>query len=155
MKRTWVGHALPDLDAPMLGLLLVAPLALSPHRAHGGSARAPVTSEPNIVTPLLPKDFQQAQANSRVHLPGWNGTALYSGFFNIDKATGSNTYFMFSKAKSGRKDAPVVLWLNGGPGDRHAPIVPPHSSSRPRHIHALAQAPRRCSASTTSSAHSV
>ena len=31
-------------------------------------------------------------------------------------ATNSNTYFMFSTARSGRQNAPVILWLNGGPG---------------------------------------
>lgn len=53
---------------------------------------------------------------ARVHLPGYNATDLYSGFFTIDKPTGSNTYFMFSTARSKREDAPVLLWLNGGPG---------------------------------------
>ena len=51
-----------------------------------------------------------------MNLPGYNATELYSGFFNIDKTTGSNTYFLFSTAISGREDAPVLLWLNGGPG---------------------------------------
>lgn len=71
----------------------------------------------NIVTPLLPKNYKQAQANSRVKLPGgWNATDLYSGFFTVDESTDSNSYFIFSTAVSGREDAPVLLWLNGGPG---------------------------------------
>ena len=77
---------------------------------------APISDAPNIVTPLLPGSYKQAQDNSRVNLPGYNATELYSGFFNIDKTTGSNTYFLFSTAISGREDAPVLLWLNGGPG---------------------------------------
>merc|ERR1712196_750333 len=74
-------------------------------------------SEPNEVTPLLKKGLvQQAQSQSEVHLPGYNKTKLYSGFFDIDEATGSRSYFIFSTAISGRPDAPVLLWLNGGPG---------------------------------------
>ena len=46
----------------------------------------------NIVTPLLPKNYKQAQANSRVKLPGgWNATDLYSGFFTVDESTDSNS----------------------------------------------------------------
>jgi len=94
-------------------------VGLSPHIHARGSRAAPIEgpmSAPNIVTPLLPSNHAAARANSKVSLPGYNATELYSGFFNIDEATGSNTYFMFSTARSGRKDAPVVLWLNGGPG---------------------------------------
>lgn len=82
----------------------------------GQHTQATASSQPNIVTPLLPLQHRQAQNNSRVHLPGYNATELYSGFFEIDESTESNTYFMFSKAISGRQEAPVLLWLNGGPG---------------------------------------
>jgi len=97
-------------------------LGLSPH-AHGPhstprSARVSgPDAKPNFVTPLLRAgNHEQAQVDSRVALPSWNATQLYSGFFTIDEPTNSNTYFMFSTARSGRKDAPVILWLNGGPG---------------------------------------
>lgn len=80
------------------------------------ASTASLPEEPNYVTPHLPANFRRAQNNSRVQLPGYNKTELYSGFFTIDAATGSNTYFMFSTAMSGRRDAPVLLWLNGGPG---------------------------------------
>jgi vitellogenic carboxypeptidase-like protein len=72
--------------------------------------------KPLVVTPLLPHRFSEAQAASRVRLPGYNATDLFSGFFEIDAATTSRTFFLFSKAASGREDAPVLLWLNGGPG---------------------------------------
>ena len=95
----------------------IAALALSPHRSSDGSPRAaPTTTTPNIITPLLPTHYQQAQEQSRVQLPGYSATELFSGFFTIDESTGSNTYFMYSTPLSGRKDAPVVVWLNGGPG---------------------------------------
>ncbi|EOD41831.1 hypothetical protein EMIHUDRAFT_194378 [Emiliania huxleyi CCMP1516] len=77
---------------------------------------AAALSGPNFVTPLLQSgSVADAQAASRVSLPGWSGD-LYSGFFTVDAATASNTYFVFSKALSKRDDAPVLLWLNGGPG---------------------------------------
>ena len=96
---------------------LLSTWAFSPH-ARGSAARAAANAgAPNIVTPHLPSDYRRAQADSRVYLPGgYNTTELYSGFFEIDASTGSNTYFLFSKAASGRADAPVLLWLNGGPG---------------------------------------
>merc|ERR550514_666755 len=102
----------------LLNLLVPSLLALAPHRPGDHTVHVSRTaSQPNVVTPLLERgDYRTAQSQSRVHLPGWDKTELYSGFFEIDASTNSNTYFMFSTAMSGRKDAPVVLWLNGGPG---------------------------------------
>ena len=83
--------------------------ALSPHVLRHESphvARSAATSSrPNVVTELLAEGkWAQAQANSKVHLDGYNTTDLYSGFFTIDKATDSQTYFMFSTAMSGVSD---------------------------------------------------
>jgi len=100
----------------MLHMISLSAHALSSVRHEAVARAAATTSSPNMVTPLLPHNFARAQANSRVQLPGYNTTELYSGFFTIDNATGSNTYFVYSTPVSGRKDAPVVLWLNGGPG---------------------------------------
>jgi len=80
------------------------------------SAALSAVGKPLVVTPLLPHRYAEAQAASRVRLPGYNATDLFSGFFEIDAATSSRTFFLFSKAASGREDAPVLLWLNGGPG---------------------------------------
>ena len=77
---------------------------------------APTSSAPNIVTPLLPSKYAEAQKNSRVTLDGYSKTEIYSGFFTVDESTGSNTYFLYTTPVSGREDAPVLLWLNGGPG---------------------------------------
>ena len=100
----------------MLLLVGTSLLALSPDVRNTASRAAPVDEAPNIVTPLLPGSYELAQKKSRVHLSDWNASELYSGFFTIDEATGSNTYFMYSTPLSGRADAPVILWLNGGPG---------------------------------------
>ena len=68
-----------------------------------------------FVTPLLPDRFTEAQSLSKVKLPGWNAS-LHAGFFTIDNTTSSNTYFVFSEALSKKPDAPILLWLQGGPG---------------------------------------
>jgi len=96
-----------SLSLPLLALV-VAAVHAGPHRSDDNTH--------NVVTSLLPRHYKQAQENSRVNLPGYNATDLYSGFFEIDAETNSQTYFMFSTAMSRRKDAPVLLWLNGGPG---------------------------------------
>ena len=69
-----------------------------------------------FVSPFLPDRYKEAQALTKVELDGWNASQLHSGFITIDKATDSNTYFVFAPALSKRPDAPVLLWLQGGPG---------------------------------------
>ncbi|KAF6210949.1 hypothetical protein GE061_014062 [Apolygus lucorum] len=44
------------------------------------------------------------------------GVSSYSGFFTVNETLGSNLFFWFFPAESGSKEAPIVLWLNGGPG---------------------------------------
>jgi len=41
---------------------------------------------------------------------------MHSGFLTIDKEANSNTFFWYSEALDGNKDAPLLLWLQGGPG---------------------------------------
>jgi len=40
----------------------------------------------------------------------------YSGFFTVNEQYNSNQFFWFFPAQSGDKDAPVLMWLQGGPG---------------------------------------
>eukprot|EP00211_Chloroparvula_japonica_P003432 CAMPEP_0119121888 /NCGR_PEP_ID=MMETSP1310-20130426/2304_1 /TAXON_ID=464262 /ORGANISM="Genus nov. species nov., Strain RCC2339" /LENGTH=442 /DNA_ID=CAMNT_0007111469 /DNA_START=102 /DNA_END=1430 /DNA_ORIENTATION=- len=40
----------------------------------------------------------------------------YSGYFTVDEAANSNLFFWFFPAMNGDPDAPLLLWLNGGPG---------------------------------------
>ena len=106
----------------MLHVAFVAPLlaSLSPHTrspdAHTIRSAGAATGKRAVVTPLLPHDPGKAREATKVELPGYNATELHSGFFEIDGPTNSHTYFMLSSPLSGRKDAPVLLWLNGGPG---------------------------------------
>ncbi|GAM28682.1 hypothetical protein SAMD00019534_118580 [Acytostelium subglobosum LB1] len=40
----------------------------------------------------------------------------YSGFFTVNETYDQNLFYWFFEAQNGNKDAPVLLWLQGGPG---------------------------------------
>ena len=40
----------------------------------------------------------------------------YSGFITVNRTTNSNLFFWFFPAENGNKSAPLLLWLQGGPG---------------------------------------
>ena len=67
-------------------------------------------------------DIAGGQNATQVILPGWEGPAQYSGYFRFpgqcreDAAPIINTFFWFLPALDGNPDAPVLLWLQGGPG---------------------------------------
>ena len=70
------------------------------------------------VTDLINKGrFEEAQSLSKVTHDGLNKiTTSYSGYFTVDKHCNSNMFFWYFPAKSDPKNAPVALWLQGGPG---------------------------------------
>lgn len=47
---------------------------------------------------------------------GWFGIKSYSGFFTVNKKYNSNQFFWYFPPLSNAENAPVVLWLQGGPG---------------------------------------
>ncbi|XP_046676417.1 venom serine carboxypeptidase-like isoform X2 [Homalodisca vitripennis] len=69
------------------------------------------------LTPLLEKgDYKNAQLLSKVE-PDIGNVTSYSGFFTVNKECGSNLFFWFFPAqKENWRDAPLILWLQGGPG---------------------------------------
>ncbi|XP_046676420.1 venom serine carboxypeptidase-like isoform X2 [Homalodisca vitripennis] len=69
------------------------------------------------LTPLLEKgDYKSAQLLSKVE-PDIGNVTSYSGFFTVNKECGSNLFFWFFPAqKESWRDAPLILWLQGGPG---------------------------------------
>ncbi|KAK3909497.1 Venom serine carboxypeptidase [Frankliniella fusca] len=111
-----------------LVLLAMAAVALSPAsgRRRGGSSRpsssssgdAPVdVGPPAFLTPLLEaQQIGEAQNASRNDPPLLADVESYSGFLTVDKTRGANLFFWFFPADKGMVDAPVVLWLQGGPG---------------------------------------
>ena len=73
------------------------------------------TTEPLFVSEYLPDRYELAQNLSRVEIEGWEHPS-HAGLLTIDAPTSSNTFFWFLPALSGDADAPVLLWLQGGPG---------------------------------------
>jgi len=102
--------------------LILGVEALFKQRLHPNDMRPipnAASSDPVFVTPMLPNDFLKAQNYTRVSgIPNWNTSAheMHTGFITIDPNTSSNTFFWFSKSLDGNASAPVLLWLQGGPG---------------------------------------
>jgi hypothetical protein len=64
--------------------------------------------------------FASPEEDRVLTMPGWNDDKefpfrMYSGYLNVPGTT-RNLHYMFVEAQSGPKDAPVVVWFNGGPG---------------------------------------
>ncbi|XP_018027412.1 venom serine carboxypeptidase [Hyalella azteca] len=74
--------------------------------------------EPLFLTPLLKQGkIKEARNLSRVELPNDSGaTHSFSGFFNVDEENGSEMFFWFFPAKITPEVAPLLIWLQGGPG---------------------------------------
>lgn len=70
------------------------------HDAGGNltSARAPEAQDAALVTPPI------------------GNLTSYSGFFTTDKAVDNNMFWWYFPAQNGDADAPLVIWLQGGPG---------------------------------------
>ncbi|XP_046403576.1 venom serine carboxypeptidase [Ischnura elegans] len=74
--------------------------------------------KPLYLTPLIESgDIKQAQKLSRVGaLAGVSKISSYSGYLTVNKEYNSNLFFWFFPAMNNYETAPVVLWLQGGPG---------------------------------------
>lgn len=81
----------------------------------------PVPLEDDIGKPLFLTQLiewgmiERAQNLSKVK-PDIGNTTSYSGYFTTNKKCGNNLFFWFFPAQEEWKSAPVVLWLEGGPG---------------------------------------
>ncbi|KAK7110316.1 probable serine carboxypeptidase CPVL [Littorina saxatilis] len=73
--------------------------------------------DPLFLTPYLQKGQpQMAQKLSQVtSLPGWSGKS-YAGYITVNATHQSNMFFWFFPAQTDPVNAPVVMWLQGGPG---------------------------------------
>jgi len=86
---------------------------------------APVSEEavgsPLYLTPYIESgDVETGREMSKVDnsmLQGLNeDVESYSGFLTVDKANEGNMFFWFFPAEESPETAPVVIWLQGGPG---------------------------------------
>ncbi|XP_064814273.1 probable serine carboxypeptidase CPVL isoform X1 [Oncorhynchus masou masou] len=73
--------------------------------------------KPLFLTPYLEKgNIEEARKQSLVGpLPGAN-VKSYAGYLTVNKKYNSNLYFWFFPAQEWPETAPVLLWLQGGPG---------------------------------------
>eukprot|EP00879_Flechtneria_rotunda_P007837 GHRR01008213.1.p2 GENE.GHRR01008213.1~~GHRR01008213.1.p2 ORF type:complete len:332 (+),score=103.32 GHRR01008213.1:244-1239(+) len=60
----------------------------------------------------------EAEADRVTALPGAPELdfGLFSGYVTVDEAAGRALSYIFAESRAGKSHAPLVLWLNGGPG---------------------------------------
>ncbi|XP_022166518.1 venom serine carboxypeptidase-like [Myzus persicae] len=80
------------------------------------SVAVEASDEGLLLTPLI-RAGRIAEARSACNVTPLSGDIeSYSGYLTVDEAHGSNMFFWFFPAESGKANAPVLLWLQGGPG---------------------------------------
>ncbi|KAG0442831.1 hypothetical protein HPB47_015578 [Ixodes persulcatus] len=89
--------------------------------------------QPLYLTPFIEDGrLDEAKSLSRVKSLGdVEDVPSYAGFLTVKKDTGSNLFFWFFPAKENPESAPLILWLQGGPGSssmiglftEHGPFV--------------------------------
>lgn len=91
---------------------------------NASDAGEPVHISPDMAS-LSEQEKQVIREKSRVSLPGMdyhNGASsganpfAYSGYISVDPTHNSNMFYWFFESIDGNKNAPVLLWLQGGPG---------------------------------------
>nr|XP_033333510.1 venom serine carboxypeptidase [Megalopta genalis] len=72
---------------------------------------------PLFLTPLIESGkIDDARNKAVVQHKEMDDVASYSGYITVNKEYNSNMFFWFFPAAHNPKTAPVVLWLQGGPG---------------------------------------
>lgn len=100
-------------------LVFIFTVAILQQSVVQGTRRKPQqvdVGQPLLLTPLLENgNISEAQQQSRVR-PDIANTESYSGYFTVNKACESNLFFWYFPAQKNSQTAPVVLFLQGGPG---------------------------------------
>ncbi|XP_054419915.1 probable serine carboxypeptidase CPVL [Pteronotus mesoamericanus] len=101
-------------------LLMLCPGGSGLFRYLNRNIRAPPQGDagpPLLLTPYIEAgNVKEARRLSAMtHLQGQHSVS-YSGFLTVNKTYNSNIYFWFTPALVESSTAPVVLWLQGGPG---------------------------------------
>ncbi|KAF5282414.1 hypothetical protein FQR65_LT14308 [Abscondita terminalis] len=72
---------------------------------------------PLILTPYIQSEnIKEARKAAEVHYDEIGDVKSYAGYFTVSKQFNSNLFFWFFPSESDYENAPVVLWLQGGPG---------------------------------------
>lgn len=73
--------------------------------------------KPLFLTPLIESgNIDEARNKAVVQHSEMYDVSSYAGYFTVNKEYNSNMFFWFFPAAHNPKTAPVVLWLQGGPG---------------------------------------
>uniref|UniRef100_A0A1L8EID7 Carboxypeptidase n=1 Tax=Haematobia irritans TaxID=7368 RepID=A0A1L8EID7_HAEIR len=80
----------------------------------GGNPGEPLFLTPLIRDTTIPREFIQKKA--QVNGTQYHKVESYSGFLTVNPSFNSNMFFWYFPAEVDRAYAPVVLWLQGGPG---------------------------------------
>ncbi|XP_014486300.1 PREDICTED: venom serine carboxypeptidase [Dinoponera quadriceps] len=72
---------------------------------------------PLFLTPLIESGkIEEAREKAVVQHKEMGDISSYSGYLTVNKAYNSNLFFWFFPAMHNPKTAPMILWLQGGPG---------------------------------------
>ncbi|XP_072762771.1 venom serine carboxypeptidase-like [Anoplolepis gracilipes] len=94
------------------GFLNVYPRLKEFPLAYGKDAGTPL-----YLTPLIEGGkIEEARSKALVQEKEMGDVNSYSGYFTVNKEYNSNLFFWFFPAMHNPKTAPVLLWLQGGPG---------------------------------------
>ena len=75
------------------------------------------TGEPLFLTPLIESGkIEEARNKAVVQHKEMDDVSSYAGYLTVNKYYNSNMFFWFFPAVHNPKTAPVMLWLQGGPG---------------------------------------
>ncbi|CAD0203977.1 unnamed protein product [Chrysodeixis includens] len=90
---------------------------------HGGNALAGVVLQddsedgPLILTPFIENgQTEKAKQLSVVDPSLFAGVQSHSGYFTVNKTSNWNLFFWYFPAQVPSEDAPLLVWLQGGPG---------------------------------------
>lgn len=70
--------------------------------------------KPLVLTGMSPKQARDASKVTGAGLD--NGTVSYAGFFTTQASTDNNMFFWFFESQKAGPAAPLLIWLQGGPG---------------------------------------
>ncbi|KAL3268533.1 hypothetical protein HHI36_007642 [Cryptolaemus montrouzieri] len=75
-------------------------------------------NEPLVVTDYIERnEIHQARSKCEVKHSAFLNKTSFSGYFRVNKYFKSHMFFWFFPAEESYEKAPIVLWLQGGPGD--------------------------------------
>ncbi|OXU24321.1 hypothetical protein TSAR_011906 [Trichomalopsis sarcophagae] len=81
------------------------------------SSHVTKVEDPLFLTPLIESEkIHEARDLARVRHAEMSNVESYAGFFTINKQYNSNTFFWYFPSQNNPRDAPLLLWLTGGPG---------------------------------------